>query len=83
MPKIIEITSFQVLKNFLDTAEAEVRLLISLYSEVVSLVHFFLVLIVCFIAGFSPDTLSYREEMLILCPSTLGRIQPGVLLNKV
>lgn len=32
---------FQVLKKFLDTAEAEVRSLISLYSEVVSPLHTF------------------------------------------
>ena len=76
----------QVLKSFLDTAEAEVRSLISLYSEVVSLLYHFLL-------GFfkthnllllhSIFSLPYREETQILCHNTLERIQLGVLLNKV
>lgn len=37
----------------------------------------YLFIVFCF------ETLSSREEMPILCPNTLGRIQPGAPLNKV
>ena len=84
----------QVLKNFLDTAEAEVRSLISLYSEVVSAVHssrvyilfidiFFVLCSLLLVYCPNSQLFPCREETQILCLNTLGRIQLGVLLNKV
>lgn len=88
----------QVLKNFLDTAEAEVRSLISLYSEVVSslfafqfvflyFLWYFFIAILCWTLLILVlkilDPLPSREEMQIRCPSTLERIQLAVPSSKV
>lgn len=100
--------SAQVLKSFLDFAEADVRSLISLYADVVSPVTVYLFSlffqgvflgwwkIACsekslmlfqvqllLILSFFHFLFSYREEVPILCPNTLGRIQLGAPLNKV
>ncbi|KAF5935405.1 hypothetical protein HYC85_026534 [Camellia sinensis] len=61
------ISASVALKNFLDTAEAKVRSIISLYSEVLSLL----------------TNLSRREEVQIHCLSILAKVQLGPLLNKV
>ncbi|GLU05279.1 hypothetical protein SLE2022_223880 [Rubroshorea leprosula] len=66
----------KVLKNFVDTAEAEVRSLISLYSEGQN--HKFLVVYgsqftAWLLAGYTPMVFFHRAETQIHCLSTLGR----------
>lgn len=78
----------QVLKDFLDTAHEEVKTLASLYSEVVSynyssVTYTHLGQAIRTHVPILILTVIRREEMQILCPITLVRIQLDVLLSKV